>query len=284
MPGIEDDDDATRPPPHPLDRTWLHPSELFAAARSEAVPPADPGRSASPRSWRRDVLLTVAAGAIGAVAAVAILGIVGAFEREKPRLAVAPRPNGTADAAQIGAQVAPGIAAVISTVDGTEQRGSGIAVGPHEILTTASVIDGPTANGTGIEISVANGHRHAAKEIGRDPVTGLVLLSVPTLRIEPAQLANTRGLRAGDWVAAVGRNATSGPWITSGVVTATGGWSTDSSGGTHAGMIATNTTLANEARERKHRELMVRCRYHSRVVNVDSCVLGTSFHFKVPCV
>ena len=256
MPGPEDDDEGTRPPPHPLDRTWIHPSELAAATRSDPIGAGGAPLSASSRSWRRDCLLTVAAGTIGAVAAVAALGIVGAFDREKPRLVTAHLPTGTADAAQVAARVVPGIAAVISTVDGTERRGSGIAVGAHEILTTASVVDGPTipgtaiagGSGTGLEISVANGHRYAAKEIGRDPVTGLVLLSVPTLRIEPAQLADPDQLRPGDWVAAVGRTATNGPWVTSGVVTATGGWSTDPTGGLHAGLITTSTELADEAR------------------------------------
>jgi Trypsin-like serine proteases, typically periplasmic, contain C-terminal PDZ domain len=252
MPGTHDDDEGTRPPPHPLDRTWIHPSELFAATRSDSIGAGAAPPSPTSRSWRRDALLTVAAGTIGAVAAVAALGIVGAFDREKPRLVAAHLPAGTADAAQVAARVVPGIAAVISTVDGTERRGSGIAVGAHEILTTASVVDGLTNPGTpdsgGIEVSVANGHRHAARVVGRDSVTGLVLLSVPTLRVEPAQLANPNGLRAGDWVAAVGRTATSGPWVTSGVVTATGGWSTDPAGGLHAGMITTSTELADEAR------------------------------------
>lgn len=253
MPGTQDDDEGTRPPPHPLDRTWIHPSELFAATGSAPIGTGAASPSPPSRSWRRDALLAVAAGTIGAVAAVAALGIVGAFDREKPRLVAAHLPTGTADAAQVAARVVPGIAAVISTIDGTERRGSGIAVGAHEILTTASVVDGLTGPGTpdsgaGIEVCIANGHRHAATEIGRDPVTGLVLLSVPTLRVEPAQLANPNELRAGDWVAAVGRTATSGPWVTSGVVTATGGWSTDPAGGLHAGMITTSTELADEAR------------------------------------
>ena len=142
----------------------------------------------------------------------------------------------------------PALVAVISTVDGTERRGSGIAVGAHEILTTAGVVEGMSGMGTGIEVCVANGRRHAATVSGRDTATGLVLLTVPTLRLDPSPLATTRELRAGDWVAAVGRNSASGPWVTSGVVTATGGWSTDPSGSLHAGMISTNTTLVDEAR------------------------------------
>ena len=244
MPGFEDDDEGTRPPPHPLDRTWLHPSELFAAARTEATVAASP-----PRNWRRDLVLTLAAGTIGAVAAVTLLGVVGVFERESPRSVPPVRPAAE-DAAQIAEQVVPGIAAVITTVDSAESRGSGIAVGAHEVLTTTAVIGNAarTAPGTTIEICVANGRRHPATVIGGDPATGLVLLRVPTLPLQPVALAVGDDLRAGDWVAAVGRTANSGTWVTSGVVTATGGWTPDPTGTLHAGMIATNTQLADEAR------------------------------------
>ena len=245
MPGFEDDDEGTRPPPHPLDRTWLHPSELFAAARTEATAAASP-----PRNWRRDLVLTVAAGTIGAVAAVALLGVVGVFEREGLRSVPPVRPAAAEDAAQVAAQVVPGVAAVITTVDTAESRGSGIAIGPHEVLTTTAVVGDAarTAPGTTIEICVANGRRHPATVVGGDPATGLVLLRVPTLPLQPVALAAGDDLRAGDWVAAVGRTASSGTWVTSGVVTATGGWTPDPTGTVHAGMIATNTQLADEAR------------------------------------
>ncbi len=248
MPGFEDDDEGTRPPPHPLDRTWLHPSELFAAARTEAVSSAT--APSPPRNWRRDVVLTVAAGTMGAVAAVALLGVLGVFEREGPRSIPPVRSAAAEDAAQVAEQVVPGVAAVISTVDSAESRGSGIAIGAHEVLTTSAVVGDAahTAPGTTIEICVANGRRHPATVIGKDPATGLVLLRVPTLTLQPVALAVGDGLRAGDWVAAVGRTASSGTWVTSGVVTATGGWTPDPTGTVHAGMIATNTQLADEAR------------------------------------
>ena len=66
MPGPERDDEAHRPPPHPLDRPWIHPSEL-GAARSATARPAARGPSGG-RSWRRDAALAVTAGAIGALA------------------------------------------------------------------------------------------------------------------------------------------------------------------------------------------------------------------------
>ena len=248
MPGFEDDDEGTPPLPHPLDRTWLHPSELFPTARTE-------GRtsSATPthhRTWRRDIVLTVAAGTIGAVAAVTLLGIAGTFERERARPAPPVRLAGAEDAARVAAKVVPGVTAVITTVESSESRGSGIAIGAHEVLTTSAVV-GDAARavpGTTIEICVANGRRHPATVVGRDSVTGLVLLRVPTLPLRPVSLALGDRLRAGDWVAAVGRTASTSTWVTSGVVTATGGWTPDLAGTFQAGMITTNTQLADDAR------------------------------------
>jgi serine protease Do len=55
-------------------------------------------------------------------------------------------------------------------------------------------------------------------------------------------------VRAGDWVVAVGRSATSDPWVTSGVVTATRGWTQDPQGVAHPGLITTSTAVSDEAR------------------------------------
>ncbi len=248
MPGFEDDDEGTPPLPHPLDRTWLHPSELFAATRTEgATSSATPTRH---RRWRRDLALTLAAGTIGAVAAVALLGVVGVFDRGRTRPAPPVRLAGAEDAARVAAQVVPGVAAVITTVDSSESRGSGIAVGAHEVLTTTAVLGDAAraAPGSTIEICVANGRRHPATVVGGDSVTGLVLLRVPTLPLQPVSLAVGDRLRAGDWVAAVGRTASTSTWVTSGVVTATGGWTPDLAGTVQAGMITTSTQLADDAR------------------------------------
>ena len=275
MPGTDADDEGTGPVPHPLDRPWIHPSELLASSHPTAaatdVHRADADRASahradthgpaahSARSWRRDLALTVAAGTVGAVATVAVLGLVGTFERDPIRRVATSAPVASSDAASIASRVVPGVAGVITTVAGTERRGSGIAVGTHEILTTTDVVGPSTGSVTGdtagtntrtgpIEICLANGRRYLATEIGRDPVTGLVLLAVPTLRVEPARLADTTAVRAGDWIAAVGRTATSGAWVTSGVVTAVDGWMNDDRGGAYAGMITTSTGLAAEAR------------------------------------
>jgi S1-C subfamily serine protease len=242
MPGPEPDDEAHRPPPHPLDRPWIHPSEL-GAGRSAAPRTADRERSAR-SSWRRDAVLTVTAGAIGALATVLVLAALGAFDNE-PRAARTTAVSWSTDAAAVAGQVAPGVAAVVAT-GATTSRGSGIVVGPHELLTTHPVVAAADSSGT-IAVSISPGHHHPARIRASDPTTGLVLLAVPGVRMQPARLVAADGVRAGDWVVAVGRTATSEPWVTSGVVTATRGWTQGADGTAHAGLINTSTAVADDA-------------------------------------
>jgi S1-C subfamily serine protease len=245
MPGSERDDEAHRPPPHPLDRPWIHPSEL-GASRSQAVrePERRPG---SGRTWRRDAALAVTAGAIGALATVVVLAAVGAFDTEPRQAARTTSVSLSTDAAAVAARVAPGIVAVAATAGSAASRGSGIVVGPHEILTTRDVVAAAERTGT-IAVSLRTGHAHPAHVRATDPFTGLVLLDVPGMRMEPARLGPTTDVRAGDWVVAVGRSATTDPWVTSGVVTATRGWTQDGNGDLHAGLINTSTAVSDDAR------------------------------------
>src|SRR5690349_16504141 len=74
-PGVPPDDDLGRPLdalPHPLDRLWMHPSEL--AAMPVASAPAPPrGRP----MWTT----TLMAGAAGAILTLGVLGATGALDR-----------------------------------------------------------------------------------------------------------------------------------------------------------------------------------------------------------
>jgi S1-C subfamily serine protease len=246
MPGFDADDEGGRPPPHPLDRPWIHPSELGGPrrrGRGDAERARPPGRS-----WRHDAVLALTAGAVGALATVVALALAGAFDTETARpLRDTSLPVST-DAAAVASRIAPGVAAVAATAaSGAERRGSGIVVGPHELLTTTPVVAGVDAGGT-IRVSWTPGRQHVARVRASDPVTGLSLLAVDGMRMQPARLGATDTVRAGDWVVAVGRTATNGPWVTSGVVTATGGWTQDADGIAHPGLIATSTEVVDDAR------------------------------------
>jgi putative serine protease PepD len=245
MPGHEPDDEAHRPPPHPLDRTWIHPSELGAGRPAAArTTSRSSGRA---RNWGRDVVLAVTAGGFGALAAVLVLAAAGAFSGDSTPAARTTAVPLSTDAAAIAGRVAPGIAAVAVTAGFASSRGSGIVVGPHELLTTHDVV-ATTSGNPAIEVSVTPGHRHPAHVRASDAVTGLVLLEVPGVRLQPARMGTAGEVRAGDWVVAVGRSATSDPWVTSGVVTATRGWTQDAQGVAHPGLINTSTAVSDEAR------------------------------------
>ena len=182
------------------------------------------------------------------MATISVLGIIGAFDREPSRAASgAVNDTPRSDAAEIASQVVPGVAAVITSAAGVERRGSGVAVSDHQLVTTSAVVDDTIPLGATVEVCVTSGARHDATVIGRDPVTGLVLLSIPTLRLDPARIGGSDRLRAGDWIVAVGRTDTSGPWVTSGVVTATGGWTDGPTGTKRAGLINTNAELVTNA-------------------------------------
>jgi S1-C subfamily serine protease len=248
MPRFDPDDEESRPVPHPLDRPWVHPSELGAGAAGGPPRPvaAAPRRR---RTWRRDTLLALTAGATGALATVTVLALIGAFEpgRTATPKAAATTPAAT-NAAAVATSVAPGIGAVVTAL-GTdeERRGSGIVVGPHEVLTTADVV-APAAMGAPVRVLVADGKPLTATVRAVDDLTGLALVAVPDRVLQPAQMAGAPSVHAGDWIVVVGRTPTNGPWVSSGVVTATGGWTRDAQGRAHPGLITTNTDLTEDAR------------------------------------
>jgi S1-C subfamily serine protease len=192
-------------------------------------------------------MVAVTAGAIGALATVVVLAAGGAFDTDsQPAVRNTAIPVST-DAAAIASRIAPGIAAIVTTAAaGTERRGSGIVVGPHELLTTAPVVEGAT-DGV-ITVSITAGREHRATVRAADPLTGLVLLQVDGMRMQPARFGAPSEVRAGDWVVAVGRTSANGPWVTSGVVTATHGWTQDADGVARPGLISTSTAVVEEAR------------------------------------
>ncbi len=243
MPGEDPDDGNTRPPPDPLDRPWIHPSELGRAPRPGPSPQPQDHR----RHWRRDLVIAACAASVGAVAAVSILGLAGSLGGDKRAEAARPEPGAKTDAARVAARVGPSIAAVTATIDGTVYQGSGVAVGNHDLLTTADVVP-PSTGKADIWISTAGGNRHVASIQGRDPMTGLVLLHAPTWPAAAARWQQSVDVHAGDWVVAVGRLGAGDAWITPGVVSGVGTWMTDADGRRHAGIITADATLNDDAR------------------------------------
>jgi serine protease Do len=77
--------------------------------------------------------------------------------------------------------------------------GSGVAVGPDEIITTASVVLGAEK----LMVLTANDLQATAELVGLDPIYNIALLRVPGLELPAAKFAS-RTPQVGDWVILLG--------------------------------------------------------------------------------
>lgn len=99
--------------------------------------------------------------------------------------------------------------------------GSGFLVRPDGyIVTNDHVIEGALE----IKVHLPSGETYAARVVGRDAVSDLAVVKIDADGLPAAKLANSEGLRVGDWVLTVG-NALSlkgGPTVTLGIVSGLG--------------------------------------------------------------
>jgi serine protease Do len=87
------------------------------------------------------------------------------------------------------------------------RAGSGVAIEPDLILTTASVV----LQAERVLISTADGRNVEASIVGVDPVFNLALLKVSTLRLPPLAFAEGRPARVGDWMVSLGTSYSAQP-------------------------------------------------------------------------
>jgi serine protease Do len=78
--------------------------------------------------------------------------------------------------------------------------GSGVAVAPNEILTTASVVQGAEQ----LSIRTDNGLTSRAQIVGVDPIYNLALLRVTDVLLPPMRMSTEREVHPGDWVITLG--------------------------------------------------------------------------------
>ncbi len=241
-PGLPPDDDLDVRPgalPHPLDRIWLHPSEL-----------APVGAMTSPPRGGRPWATTLVAGATGAILTLAVLGAVGALDRPAEHVS---EPNPVPTSAPIVTAQALAIAAAHSVVAvsahdarGT-RRGSGVFVRRSgEVLTSDRLV----GKATRIDVIARDGTSHRARVLGRDATTDLVLLGfaaggatavrVPASFAVPAPLAS-RAPKTGDTVWVVGAPSPGGssPWLSDGLVASTDSLLAVERGPTTSGLLET---------------------------------------------
>ena len=109
--------------------------------------------------------------------------------------------------------------------DGPQRResqslGSGVIVDAERgyVLTNHHVVD----NATEVSVQLHDGRTVEAEFIGSDPGTDVALIRIPAENLRALPLANSQGLRVGDFVVAVGNPFGLGQTVTSGIVSAVG--------------------------------------------------------------
>ena len=226
MPGEASDDDtgvddpSPRPPPDPLDRCWLHPTELAAAHGTRHLAKG----TKRPAGWPT-ALAGGLAGALLTVGALAAAGVLDTgTETARPAEAVTPAgasasgsddPEGSSGAPDLDAidRVGESVVAVSVGGDGTVRSGSGVCVRHGgEILTSGALV----AGGGAVTVSGPGGESFRATVTGRDAASGLALLTVEGgLMAAPLSY---EALAIGEKVMVVGAETSGSPWVSAGIV------------------------------------------------------------------
>lgn len=221
--------------PDPLDRLWLHPSEL-----SPLVGSSSGFRGAGAATRTRPVwTTTLAAGAAGAILTLGMLGAVGAFGRtghDAPSPDVVPTTAHIASAQAVAIAVGRSVVAVTVRDKSGTRRGSGVCIRrANEILTSDRLV----GSSTQIRVTTADGAVHDARVLGRDATTDLVLLRLA--RGVAAAPSATTSPQPGDtvWVVGAPTPGDTSPWMSSGVVASTDSLVAVQSGPTTSGLLET---------------------------------------------
>jgi S1-C subfamily serine protease len=246
-----DHDDLPRgAPPDPLDRNWLHPTELSALTAPEPASERTSGAPAAAMPARTRTASLVGMGmaaVVGALVTVAVLAMTGNLGDTAPTVATG-RPPGAASALSAG-DAASQLAASIVTItvrDGKGvRRGSGVCVWHGGgILTSAHVV----GDAKSVSIVTADGREHEAKVVGRDRVTDLVLLSIDGESDVRAATISDRDPNTGEHVWLMGAPPPSAqtPWLTSGIVTSDNALIAQDAGPMTSGLLETDAA-SNDA-------------------------------------
>jgi S1-C subfamily serine protease len=228
MPADDDDEAASGPPPDPLDRIWLHPSELSQFEAEALTSGQDRPR---PNSWTVAMVSAVA----GAVATMAVLLATGVLDNDDPD-AVMSAEN---PAARYVAAAGTSVVAVQIVGGSRETRASGVSLGSGEILTSSHIL----RNADAVTVTGPDGVARNANIAGTDRQTGLALLLVDAPEWPAAAMEDH--VEVGETVVAyaVGRGD---PWVSEGVVSAVN-QAVQARESVYAGMILTDTAAGKPA-------------------------------------
>ncbi len=198
----EPDDAPSGPPPDPLDRPWVHPSELRSFVSTPTAPPREP----RPREWAIGIGSAVAA-VLATILVLVAFGALGGRHRSPIPPPVVTNPGDVVDyavAERVGTAVAASVVMVRArTPDGTRPVGSGVVITSDRVATAAHNLNGVTD----VLVVTNSGGEFDAKIVGTDPQTDLALLSVSDGDLQLARLGGSGTPRVGQTVVAVGAGA-----------------------------------------------------------------------------
>jgi putative serine protease PepD len=203
-------------PPDPLDRVWVHPTELPASATVASPPPSESSaRSESRLRW----VSPVVAGVVSAVVTVVVLAIAGAFDRSttSPNSGSAGNSGSFTNAVGAAARVGASVVAVSVRDAQGSRRGSGLSVRHgRQVVTTARLV------GEAIEVDIVTneGGRHRARVVARDRASDLALLSInDDIKLPAARLSEQIPATGSPvWILGAPPPGTSAPWMSGGMM------------------------------------------------------------------
>ncbi len=223
----EADNPGFRPPPHPDDRLWRHPSEMgaYPIAPIEGVAPRPgPPPITTPRGERRRARpwgAVVAAGTAGAVLAGVGVTVFGVGERvvERPvteRVALDSTASAIGQPPDAAGAVRQRTAPTVLRVDPSGTTGgSGVVVRDDGIVLTSAAL---VVAGAAPVVRLPDGRTPRADVVGVDATTGLAVLDLAGGGYTPSILATGDGLVEGESVSALAGAETSGVTAADGTI------------------------------------------------------------------
>ncbi len=234
----ERDDDPVGPRPDPLDRPWVHPSEL----RSFVANPATASQ-VRPREWVIGLASATAAVVVTVLVLVAF-GALGDRTRSPLPPPIPTNENTAIDfgvAARVGQAVEPSIVTVSVKKGDATEFASGVAVKSNRVLAAAHVVAGATA----VSVVTNDGQNYNAKVMGSDLETDLALLDVADADLTYPALGD-EAAEVGDPVVAVAVSKNNAPFVAINVVTGQNVLVDTVTGTTLAGLVRAGVTTTAE--------------------------------------
>jgi serine protease DegS len=240
-PGDEPDTAPLGAPPHPLDRVWLHPSELSSRARATIAGDAASGRATA---W----FIPVVAGVAGALATIVVLAMSGSLDRASSQNAQIPATGETTAKlvpASAFSAIGRSVVAITARDGNVVRHGSGVCIRHGgEVLSSARLVGSATT----VAIITSDGLSHDARVVGIDRITDLALLAFDA-NIPAARLAHDAAEpRAPVWIVGTTAPSASEPWMSAGIVSSVDAISTSELGPTMNGLMETDAAIAAHTR------------------------------------